>query len=59
MFSAVGAVIGTIGGFALAAVIDITNVFPALLLSGLVWGAFLIYLHWSRHLEHVDAVSVE
>ena len=58
-FSAVGAVAGTAGGFALAAVIDLSSVFYALLLAGLVWGAFLFYVHWARHLDHVDAVSVE
>lgn len=58
-FSASGAVVGTIGGFILAAVIDLTNVFPALLLAGLLWGAFLLYLHWSRHIEHVKEFATE
>lgn len=58
-FSAVGAVVGTIGGFGLAAIIDLTNVFPALLLAGLLWGFFLLYVRWARHLQHVDAVSVD
>lgn len=59
LFSAVGAVVGTLGGFALAAVIDLSNVFYALLLAGLVWGAFLYYVSWARHLDHVNAVSVD
>ncbi|CAB4867543.1 MAG: MFS transporter [Actinobacteria bacterium] len=59
LFSAVGAVVGTIGGFALAAVIDLSNVFYALLLAGLIWGAFLYYVHRARHLDSVNAVSVE
>ncbi|MBU6277849.1 MAG: MFS transporter [Actinomycetales bacterium] len=59
LFSAVGAVIGTIGGFILAAIIDLSNVFPALLLAGLLWGGSLLYLRWARHLQHVDAVSAD
>ena len=41
-FSAVGAVIGTAGGFALAAAIDLGSVFLALLIAGLVWGASIL-----------------
>lgn len=59
LFSAVGAVVGTIGGFILAAIIDLSNVFPALLLAGLLWGGSLLYLRWARHLQHVDAVSAD
>lgn len=59
LFSALGAVVGTLGGFVLAAVIDLTNVFPALLLAGLIWGLVLAYVRWAGHLEHVNSVSVE
>lgn len=59
LFSAVGAVVGTVGGFILAAIIDLSNVFPALLLAGLLWGGSLLYLRWARHLQHVDAVSAD
>jgi hypothetical protein len=56
-FSAVGAIIGTAGGFALAAVIDLGNVFLALLIAGLVWGASILYVSWARHLDHVDSIA--
>ena len=59
LFSAVGAIIGTAGGFALAAVIDISSVFIALLIAGLVWGASIIYIRWARHLDHVDSIATE
>jgi predicted MFS family arabinose efflux permease len=52
-FSACGAVVGTLGGFVLAAIIDVTNIFPALLVAGLLWGVFLLYLRWTRQFEHV------